>query len=79
MDTYSVIYLGHTRKQPLIGSSSELVDGSEPHGQFTLSVRHALHADGVPVGGGVPGVVQTGWYREGAIPGTQPSRHLRLI
>ena len=29
----SVIYLGHTPKQPLIGAGSELVDGYEPHGQ----------------------------------------------
>ena len=31
MDILRVIYLGHTPKQPLIWSRSELVDGFEPH------------------------------------------------
>ena len=32
MDIISVISLGHRAKQPLMRASSELVDGSEPHG-----------------------------------------------
>ena len=76
MDFYSVICLGHTLKQPLIGPSSELVDRLEPHALFTPGLPHRAAVPGCTVlvgrGGGVPGVVQAGWVWEGTIPGTHP-------
>ena len=78
MDINSVISLGHTPEQPLMWSSSELTDGFEPHDMIYSGymTRAAADMPGQPRvrGGGVPRVVQAGWYREGAIPGTtQPS------
>ena len=76
----SVIKLGHKANVPLIGSPSELLDGSEPHGLIPLTARAREHLRGSRgCMRGVPGVVAGGGYREGAVPGTtQPSR-LRLI
>ena len=47
----SVITLGHTPKQPLIGPRSELVDGFEPHGYIPL-VRAAAGCMTAVRGGG---------------------------
>ena len=77
MDSQSVIYLGHTLNVPLIGPSTELSDGYEPHGhiysgnQYTAHCDHAGQYPGA-VGRGVPGVVQVGGYREGST-GTHPA------
>ena len=80
MDINSGIYLGHTSKQPLIPGSSELVDGLEPHGQFTPHVQLGVVTGSAGWwGGGVPGVGWPGGYWEGSIPGNQPGPHLRLI
>ena len=52
------------------------MDGLEPHGTIYSAVQHALHADGVPGGGGVPGVWDDwvgGWVGyTGVLPGTLP-------
>ena len=76
----SVIYLGHTSKEPLMWPGSELVDGLEPHG-LILQWRQprAYPATCTRVREGVPGVVGLGGYWEGGIPGTQPGPRLRLI
>ena len=57
MDIFSVIYLGHMLKQPLIRSSSELGDRLEPHDWF-MDVRAAAGCMTAVRGrgGGVPGV-----------------------
>ena len=54
MDFWSVIMLGHTREQPLIRPSSELVDGIEPHGikqSGNQQCGDSTHEHGVPAGG----------------------------
>ena len=70
MDFYKVINLGHSPKQPLIQSSSELSDGLEPHATLRVTPDGAAGYAKVRVGGGVPGVVQEWGTRRGAIPGT---------
>ena len=62
MDIYSVIGLGHTRNVPLIGRSSELVDGLEPHDQFLPGVLTARVDDD---GGRVEGCTRGGGSRVG--------------
>ena len=53
MDIYTVITLGKLVKQPLIGSPSELTDGSEPHGCIEVprcsgaGVQHGVVGEGV--------------------------------
>ena len=78
-DFLSVIYLGHKAKQPLIRSLSELVDGFEPTALFTRRAAPVIVGTDWCGREGVPGVVQTGGYLEGGIPGTQPEARLRLI
>ena len=80
MDINSVIMLGHSPNVPLIGASSELSDGLEPHA-LKLSVRAAAGCmtavqvgEGCTRGGCRPGGYQGGVYR---VP-SQPVR-LRLI
>ena len=66
MDIISVISLGQLVKQPLIGPSSELVDGSEPHDHIYPRVLTArVDDDGGVDGRGVPGVGRLGGYQEG--------------
>ena len=61
MDINSVIILGHTCKQPLMYRTSELVDGSEPHGHIGYTAHSLVHDGGVPgVGGVYPGWC-SGW------------------
>ena len=80
MDIISVIYLGHTREQPLISSASELVDGLEPHGLKQSVVQHPGTSGAVPgCGQGCTRGGRLGGYREGAIPGNQHEARLRLI
>ena len=51
--------------------SSELLDGSEPHGLIYLSARGTRSRSMEHgAGWGVPGVAWLGRYWEGAIPGT---------
>ena len=73
MDIISVISLGHTVREPLMWSSSELSYGSEPHGHITqlhtATARTGSHA-GVAVG--VPGVGMGG-YRGGVYTGYYPA------
>ena len=73
-DPYSVIYLGHKAKEPLIHRSSELIDGLEPHDQFLHAV---VQGPLPPVLVRVQGCTQggaAGWvYREG-YTGPSPSR-----
>ena len=76
----TVITLGHTSKQPLIGPPSELVDGSEPHG-YKLMVRGSCGECMDDVGGeevypGWRGRVGTGGGYTGYIPS---QADLRLI
>ena len=73
MDNLSVIILGHTQQQPLIRPSSELSYRSEPHDHILSAVMTGVREYWCTwAGSGVPGVVQTGGYMEGCIPGTQP-------
>ena len=80
MDSYSVIELGHTAKQPLIWPPSELGDGLEPHGLiYTVRSPCGMYSTSGMQGGGVPGM--GGWVGTGeGYTGysTQPAR-LRLI
>ena len=70
MDYLSVIYLGHTRNVPLIRSSSELLDGLEPHATIYPAVAGPAYPVSDSRGGeGVPGV-RPGGCLEGGIPGT---------
>ena len=65
MDINSVINLGNTRKQPLIGPSSELVDRLEP--TASLDQPDAASALAAWSGGEevYPGWRGAGGYREG--------------
>ena len=66
MEYNTVINLGHSPKQPLISSPSELVDGLEPHDHVLLSGPAGHAGAGVlGVGGGVPGVGVLGGCQEG--------------
>ena len=74
MDYYKVIYHGHSAKQPLIGPSSELGDGLEPHARFRSTVRGVRHGssgagrEGCTRGGAgwvVPGGCYTGYPADG--------------
>ena len=62
MDFHSVITLGHTSKQPLIGPSSELSYGYEPH-DLIYWVRAAAVRGGADYRGGAG--VYPGWCRLG--------------
>ena len=80
MDYYSVIYYGHKAKQPLMCSSSDLGDGSEPHGLL----GHHCGSDGSTGDGQWWEEVYPGWCRSwgtgrGAyrVPSLRPD--LRLI
>ena len=69
MDYYTVIDLGHKAKEPLIGSSSELSDGLEPHDTITTAVPHRARDTVLPGRGRVyPGWCRQGGYWEGGIP-----------
>ena len=73
MDINSVIKHGHSAKLPLMCPASELTDGFEPHDTIWSAGWSVVACRVVGVaGGGVPGVVQLGGCREGAIPGTNP-------
>ena len=76
MDYIKVIYLGHSANVPLMGRSSELFDGSEPHDHICSAVIARAHCSheysGMLEGRGVPGVVYLGGCRRGTIPGTNP-------
>ena len=79
-DPESVITLGQLVNVPLMGPSSELTDGLEPHGhillQDTATARTGSHAGdgrGCTRGGGWVG---TG---RGTIPGTNPAIALRPV
>ena len=61
MDVNSVIYLGHSPKLPLIGSSSELVDRSEPHASFWSDCRARHDGDAEPVQEGCTRGGAAGW------------------
>ena len=75
MDPWSVIYLGHTLKQPLIEAPSELSYRLEPHGHIYTSVRQSRPLSQRAWWEGVyPGWCWLGGYMEGAIPGTQPGQ-----
>ena len=70
LDPQSVITLGHTANVPLIGPSSELTDGSEPHGHIPQRGQHGVPGQLVACRHGVyPGWCRLGGYREGGIPG----------
>ena len=82
-DILSVITLGHTLRLPLMCPSSELVDGSEPHGQKRSAGCSVSTSRVVGRGGGVPGV-GCGWVGAGGgvlptQPPSQPEADLRLI
>ena len=77
MDYIKVIILGHMVKQPLMCRSSELVDGSEPHG-LLLSVRAATGCMTAVHGGEE---VYPGWCKLGGagrvlyrVPSQEPAR-----
>ena len=66
LDSNSVIYLGHTVKQPLIGSPSELTYRLEPHDHIYSSDMTPRAADVAPAGERVyPGCAAAGWVWEG--------------
>ena len=80
MDIISVINLGHTAKQPLIGLPSELSYRLEPHGLILQYVSAGVGTGGAVGRGGVyPGWCGQVGTRRGSIPGTQPGPRLRLI
>ena len=76
MDLKKVINLGHKAKQPLICSSSELVDGLEPHGHIPLYSCGPVTVRTGDRGRGVPGVVQLvgGWRVVYRVLTHQPAR-----
>ena len=80
MDPISVITLGHKANVPLIGPSSELVDGLEPHGIFHHGPRGRRRSQLGDMGGrGVPGAAVS-WVPGGVLYRVLPSRQeLRLI
>ena len=59
--------------------SGELSDGSEPHGLFDLDRGSCSECVDDMGGEGVYPGWCSGWYQEGAIPGTQQGPDLRLI
>ena len=80
MDPRSVITLGHMVNVPLIGSSSDLSDGLEPHDTIYLqdTARPLAVVPVTVMAGGVPGV-RLGGYPEGGYTGYYPAVPLRLI
>ena len=74
MDIIYVISLGHKAKQPLICSSSELVDGLEPTAVSWLPWCTGDRATATAGGEGCTrGGAELGWLG-GTIPGTPPSQ-----
>ena len=80
MDYYSVITLGQLLNVPLIGHSSELADGLEPHDHIPTAVHAACSRRVMTVvqGGGVPGVA-VGGYLGGVYRVPSQGSRLRLI